>query len=59
MGNSHSSASKSKAIDKQIKVHQKRLNREVKILLLGEYIDSILHIMQEKKRRGTYDFVIL
>ncbi|ORY98719.1 guanine nucleotide binding protein, alpha subunit [Syncephalastrum racemosum] len=35
MGNSHSSASKSKAIDKQIKVHQKRLNREVKILLLG------------------------
>ncbi|KAI7849326.1 guanine nucleotide binding protein, alpha subunit [Circinella umbellata] len=34
MGNSHS-ASKSKAIDKQIKNDQKRLNREVKILLLG------------------------
>ncbi|KAI8145013.1 guanine nucleotide binding protein, alpha subunit [Fennellomyces sp. T-0311] len=34
MGNSHS-ASKNKAIDKQIKHDQKRLNREVKILLLG------------------------
>ncbi|KAI9493133.1 guanine nucleotide binding protein, alpha subunit [Zychaea mexicana] len=34
MGNSHS-ANKSKAIDKQIKHDQKRLNREVKILLLG------------------------
>ncbi|KAJ8655346.1 hypothetical protein O0I10_009035 [Lichtheimia ornata] len=34
MGNNHS-ANKSKAIDKQIKRDQKRLNREVKILLLG------------------------
>lgn len=36
MGNNHS-ANKSKAIDKQIKRDQKRLNREVKILLLGNY----------------------
>ncbi|KAF7720909.1 hypothetical protein EC973_005784 [Apophysomyces ossiformis] len=33
MGNSHSS--KSKAIDKQIKLDEKRFSREVKILLLG------------------------
>ena len=40
MGNSHS-ASKSKAIDKQIKNDQKRLNREVKILLLGKVPENI------------------
>lgn len=38
MGNIHSN--KSKAIDKQIKRDQKRLNREVKILLLGKDIGT-------------------
>lgn len=42
MGNNHS-ASKSKAIDKQIKKDQKRLNREVKILLLGNYSSFVAY----------------
>lgn len=35
MGNNISS--KSKAIDKQLKQEQKRINKEIKILLLGTY----------------------
>ena len=44
MGSSGSDAGaqKSKAIDKQIRTDEKRMAREVKLLLLGKYPDVML-----------------
>lgn len=49
MGNSLSS--KSKAIDKQLKVEQKRVSKEIKILLLGTVI---LYLKEKLKRLLTF-----